>query len=53
MYRFYKSYKGVLNTRFLCEAFWYRKGSEMDNLVIRKVKIEDLRNVAEIVVNGW
>ena len=51
MYIFYKSYKGVLRTRFLCEAFWYRKGSEMDNLVIRKVKIEDLRNVAEIVVN--
>ena len=53
MYRFYKSYKGVLSTRFLCEAFWYRKGNKMDNLVIRKVKVEDLRNVAEIVVNGW
>lgn len=25
----------------------------MDNLVIRKAKVEDLRGVAKIVVNGW
>ena len=25
----------------------------MDNLVIRKAKVEDLRGVAQIVVNGW